>query len=345
MVLRLVILVAVVGLVVLLWANHNVAHPTPSTLDSTIHHEADDHSIPSIPIGVDIYGETVYKPLVGAGTWQYDNDTAYESVCKAFLAGYTMVDTAWGYKNQVGVGRAIRECWKRPRSELFVLTKIPGGLTAAETKAAHLDNLRQLQLGYVDHLMTHFPADWSVSPDRATPERRQEEWKALQEIYQTGEARSIGVSHYCPQHINDVLQVADIVKPSLNQVEYHVGAGDVDGVRAVCQKNNITFMSFSPLCGPCEYEAKDSLITGDLVTGIAQHYNNVSGSQVALRFIVQQALEEPGSFMGGVIPKSNNLQHMILNRDIFRFQLSAEHMEELRAAAKPAAEAGDCDVP
>ena len=67
-------------------------------------------------------------PLIGAGTWQYNDTVAYESVCKAFEAGYTFVDTALGYGNQGGVGRAIKDCWKGSRDELFVMTKIPGGL-------------------------------------------------------------------------------------------------------------------------------------------------------------------------------------------------------------------------
>ena len=77
-------------------------------------------------IGVNATGDPVYMPLLGAGTWQYDDDEAYESLCKAFGAGYTFVDTAYGYKNQKGVGRAIRDCWKGNREDLFVLTKIPG---------------------------------------------------------------------------------------------------------------------------------------------------------------------------------------------------------------------------
>ena len=65
-------------------------------------------------------------PLIGAGTWQYNITTAYDSVCQAFGAGYTFVDTAYGYKNQQGVGRAIKDCWKGNRTDLFVMTKIPG---------------------------------------------------------------------------------------------------------------------------------------------------------------------------------------------------------------------------
>jgi diketogulonate reductase-like aldo/keto reductase len=138
----------------------------------------------------------------------------------------------------------------------------------------------------------------------------------------------------------DIIDVADIF-PSINQVEYHVGSQDIDDVREACRLYGITFMSFSPLCGPCEYEPDDSLIHGKLVSEIATHYQhngkNVTGSQVALRYIVQQGIP--------VIPKSNSATHIESNKDIFDFELSSDDMKQLAAATKPAAEAGDCDVP
>jgi len=300
-------------------------------------------TIPTRLIAHDVHGLPVRMPMVGAGTWLYNDTIAYQSLCKAFSAGITFVDTALGYKNQKGVGKAIRDCYQGRRDDLFVLTKIPGGLTAMETHASHHENMFELNLEYVDHLMTHFPADWDVSEDKASKQMRQEEWRALEEIYYSGKARSIGVSHYCPQHIQDILEIAT-VPITLNQVEYHVGSQDVDGVIETCRQHNITFMSFSPLCGPCQIDdPKDSLVTGDLVTSIGKKHG-VSGSQVSLRFIVQQAMEA-GSPFGGVIPKSNNMEHIQKNIDIFSFKLSDEEMDQLKKATVPAAEGGDCDVP
>jgi diketogulonate reductase-like aldo/keto reductase len=289
--------------------------------------------IPFATIGSDIHGNAVELPLIGAGTWQYNNTITYQSVCQAFEAGYTFVDTALGYGNQKGVGLAIRDCWQGKRDDLFVMTKIPGGLNASQVLGAHHQNLLELGLEYVDHLMTHFPADWKETV--SSPAARQEEWLALEAIYYSGQARSIGVSHYCEQHLNDIMEVASIV-PSINQVEYHVGSQDIDHVMEYCDRLDITFMSFSPLCGPCDYEPEDSLIHGNLVSEIASKYN-VSGSQVALRYIVQQGIP--------VIPKSNSLEHIQSNLDIFGFLLSDEDMARLSAATKPEAQDGDCDVP
>lgn len=296
-------------------------------------------NVASKQIGVDVHGLPVVLPLVGAGTWQYNDTIAYQSLCKSFGAGYHLVDTALGYKNQKGVGKAIRDCWQGRRQDLFVMTKVPGGLSGRETRAAHHQNMFELDLEYVDHLMVHYPADWEAT--KASKAHRQDEWRALEEIYYSGKARSIGVSHYCTQHIEDILEIAT-VPISVNQIEYHVGSQDVDTVIDTCTKNNITFMPFSPLCGPCEFQPEDSLISGQLVSSIGKQYNK-TGSQVALRFIVQQALE-PGNPMGAVIPKSNNIDHIKSNMDLFDFELSTSDMSKLRQATQPAAEKGDCDV-
>ena len=203
----------------------------------------------------------------------------------------------------------------------------------------HKSNLEQLGLDYVDHLMTHFPSDWEQT--NASPEARQEEWLALEAIYYSGEARTIGISHYCSRHILDVIMVATVT-PAVNQIEYHIGSRDVDNVMETCSDLGITFMSFSALCGPCEYDPEDSLIDGSLVEGVAKRYTHgddgsaVVGSQVSLRYVVQQGIP--------VIPKSGSMSHILSNLQIFDFELSDADMELLGGATKPAPEAGDCQV-
>jgi diketogulonate reductase-like aldo/keto reductase len=229
----------------------------------------------------------------------------------------------------------------------IIRTKIPGGLTHQQALGAHHQNMFELNLEYVDHLMIHYPADWGATPEASNKARRQEEWQALEDISYSGKARSIGISHYCTSHISDIMEIATVT-PSINQVEYHVGSQDVDSVMDTCRQYGITFISFSPLCGPCQYqdEKRDSLINGNLVTEIGKKHG-VSGSQVSLRFIVQQALEEDddSSVMGAVIPKSNNMEHIRSNMDLFSFQLDDDDMDRLRKATKPEAEGGDCNVP
>jgi diketogulonate reductase-like aldo/keto reductase len=301
--------------------------------------------VPTVVLGVDWQKQDVKLPVVGAGTWEYNSTEAYSSLCSAFKLGYQMVDTANMYGNQVGVGKAIKDCWTRPRSELFVMTKVPGGLGAAGVAAAHKQNLAELQLDYVDHLMTHFPSAFPLANGtipNASKASRQEEWRALEAIYATGEARSIGVSHYCSQHIEDVMEIAT-VKPSVDQIEYHVGSGDVDAVMPTLDKYGIHFMSFSPLCGPCNNTKQNNLINGDLVSEIAAQYPGVTGAQVSLRFIVQQALTKPN--FAGVIPKSDDVYHLAGNIDLFEFELSDADMARLHAATEPKPTPGDCQIP
>ena len=301
--------------------------------------------VPKITIGRDINGDEVVLPLVGVGTGSHENSTsAYQSVCLAFGVGYDFVDTAYNYHNEEGVGKAIRDCYTKDRKDLFVMTKVPGGLKADEVYAAHKQNLMELGLEYVDHLMFHFPSAWHDN-DASSPssQLRQEGWLALEEIYKSGEARSIGFSHYCPQHIHDIMEVATIT-PSINQVECHIGSGDSDHVRQTCKDYGITFMSYSPLCGNCKYEPEDSLISGKLVTEIASHYKHnttgesTSGSQVSLRFVVQQSIP--------IIPRSLSKDHLISNLNIFDFELSDDDMKTLSEATEPGPHSlRDCEVP
>jgi len=100
-------------------------------------------------------------------------------------------------------------------------------------------------------MLVHYPATWTGEGGKAM---RQATWKALEAAVAKKQARAIGVSHYCRQHVEDVLEIAKI-KPAINQVEYHVGMG-TEGANATddkvwLQEHGITFQSFSPLCGPC----------------------------------------------------------------------------------------------
>ena len=138
-------------------------------------------------------------------------------------------------------------------------------------------------------MLAHFPATWGGVGGKAA---RQSEWKALEDFHKAGKARAIGVSHYCKQHVEDILEIAT-VPPALNQVEYHIGMGTAgpDGTddKTWMEAHNITYMGFSPLCGPCGDKYHLELITGDLVTGIGKKHGK-TGAQVALRWQVQQNL-------------------------------------------------------
>ena len=179
----------------------------------------------AMPLADSVRLSTGYDmPLVGIGTWQYNDSRAYDAVYNAVKVGYRPIDTALGYNNQVGVGKAIAQAltdFHLLREDLFIVSKIPGGLNASATEAATSLALQQLfpgdKAGYVDLMLTHFPATWSGGGGKAA---RQAEWKGLEAFVKGGGARSIGISHYCRKHLDDVLEIATI-KPAVNQVQYH----------------------------------------------------------------------------------------------------------------------------
>lgn len=292
----------------------------------------------------------VHLPMAGLGTWQYNSSVAEAAALTALKMGYVHIDTALGYDNQDGIARAIKSSG-RPRDSFFITSKIPGGLSEEDAASNLTLALSQLDLDYVDLMLTHFPATWTGEGGKAM---RQAQWRAMEQFVRAGKAKAIGVSHYCKSHVQDILEIATI-KPAVNQVQYHVGMGPLNpagsGDNATDYKEymssvGITYQSFSPLCGPCAGTDHLELITGELVTSIGKKYGK-SGPQVALKWQVQSGIP--------VIPKTSNPKHMAENIDLFSWTLSDGDMHALNAATKPMVAgdmgpagvpvSGDCPVP
>jgi len=293
---------------------------------------------PSVPMN-GLNGE-MKMPLVGLGTWQYKDSVAEQATLDAFKLGYRHVDTALGYGNQVGVGKALQTLKNGglEREQFFVTSKIPGGTDAATTRANLDKAMEQLQLDHVDLMLVHYPATWGGEGGAAM---RKEEWLAMEKWAKEGKAKAIGISHYCKSHVEDILSVAT-VPIALNQVMYHVGMGNSPDVatdyKDYMKSKGIVYMSFSTLCGPCDGDEPMELITGPLVTEIGRAHN-VTGPQVALKWAVQQGIP--------VVPKSSNPKHLAQDFDLFSFTLSDDEMARLTAATTPATGAdnsGDCGV-
>jgi len=287
--------------------------------------------------------------MMGLGTWQYNSTVAGAAVAAALEMGYTNVDTAFDYENQVGIGNALMSSSRKRRS-YFITTKIPGGLNASTAESNFGSSLMDLQTPYVDLLLVHFPAtmDAAASGGKAG---RQALWKVMEEFYFSGRARAIGVSHYCQRHLEDIFEIAS-VRPMVNQVQYHVGMGapTTDGPNATDDKtfdpkHGVTYQGFSPLCGPC---GTTELIDGKLVTDIAAKYKSgidgsaITGAQVSLKWQVQLGVP--------VIPKTKEVKFLRQNMDLFSWKLGPEDMATLSAATSPAVAggpagtSGDCSI-
>lgn len=300
--------------------------------------------VPTINIapGVDM-------PMVGIGTWQYNDTVAGDAVAKALEIGYTAIDTAFVYGNGVGVGNAIKNYLAKsgtPRSKLFVTSKVMTGVPGAGNLSMYdlaIKNLADMQLDYVDLMLLHFPCAPTATACGGGAELRQQQWKSIEGLVKDKKARAIGVSHYCKRQMEDIFKVMSI-KPAVNQVQYHVGMGTA-GVNATDYKawtssQGIVYQSFSPLCGPC---GTKELIDGPLVTGIGKNHNK-TGAQVSLKWQVQSGIP--------VIPKTDNPTHLLENIDLFGWKLTDEEMNLLNTATSPPVgggpgptDSGDCGIP
>jgi diketogulonate reductase-like aldo/keto reductase len=282
----------------------------------------------------------VHMPMAGLGTWEYNNTVAEAAVKMALVYGTRSIDTASVYDNQEGVGAGVKSSGV-PRKEIFLTTKVLPGLGEEGTVANHEDNLKKLGMEYVDLLLTHMSCSFDVEDPQHSPlcnkTDRQATWRGLERIYHAGKARAIGVSHFCQQHMDDVLEIAT-VPLAVNQQEWHVGMGpDPQGVVSYCDAHGITYQSFMPLCNP-KYCNSTELYDGKLVTDIGKAHGKV-GPQVALKWLV-----ESGS---PVIPKTSNPDHLAEDMDLFSWDLTKAEFERLSSATSPPSVepvADDCKI-
>lgn len=288
----------------------------------------------------------VHMPMVGLGTWDYNSSVAEGAVYMALEHGVRHINIARGFgltDNQEGIAAALKRS-SVARDEIFISTKVPGGLGFQGTLMAHDNgNLRPLDMEYVDLLVADFPCIYnSGTLAHCSKHERQETWRALEYLVNTGKARAIGVAHYCQQHIEDVLENATL-PIAVNQQEWHVGMGpDPNGMQSFCKDRGITYTAFSPLCGKCDGHDTE-LITGELVTNIGKAHGK-TGAQVALKWLVQNG--------SPIFPKTSNPSHVMDDIDLFSWDLTDTEMDQLSAATSPPSEGTlvdgtvkfDCDI-
>jgi diketogulonate reductase-like aldo/keto reductase len=244
----------------------------------------------------------VKMPWFGLGVFKVqDGDEVVQSVKAALKAGYKSIDTAAVYKNEEGVGLAIKEAGV-PREELFVTTKVWNSDQGYESAIQAFEtSLEKLGLEYIDLYLIHWPVKGKYK----------ETWKALETLYKEKKVRAIGVSNFHIHHLEDLLQDAEI-KPMVNQVELHPLLNQAE-LRDFCKKQEIQIEAWSPL-------AQGELLENAPLKEIAAKYSK-SAAQVILRWDLQNEIV--------TIPKSVKEHRIIENADIFDFELSAEDMDKI----------------
>ncbi|MEN1938368.1 aldo/keto reductase [Paenibacillus sp. 102] len=246
----------------------------------------------------------VKMPWFGLGVFKVEDGTqVVDSVKTAIKNGYRSIDTAAVYKNEVGVGQAIRECGVS-REELFITSKVWNSDQGYEsTLQAFESTLQKLGLEYLDLYLVHWPVKGKYT----------ETWKALEKLYKDGRVRAIGVSNFQIHHLQDVLEIAEI-KPMINQVEYHPRLTQGE-LHSFCKEHTIQLEAWSPLM-------QGQLLDHSTLQEIATKYNK-STAQIILRWDLQNEVV--------TIPKSIKEHRIIENANIFDFELNAEDMKAIQS--------------
>ncbi|AXT84620.1 oxidoreductase [Aeromicrobium sp. A1-2] len=248
-------------------------------------------------------------PQLGFGVYQIPPEETKETTLAALEVGYRHIDTAQMYGNEQGVGEAVRASGL-DRSDVFVTSKLNNGFHAHDDAIKAFDtSLETLGFDHLDLFLIHWPLP-GIDVDFV------ETWQALEEIYRTGRAKSIGVSNFQPSHLRRLIQETQIV-PAVNQIEVHPYLAQED-LRAVDAEHGVATEAWSPI-------AQGLVLDNPTITGIASEQGKTA-AQVVLRWHIQR-----GDI---VFPKSVTRSRIEENFDLFDFELSDGDMGLITALDK-----------
>ncbi|HEX7063510.1 MAG TPA: aldo/keto reductase [Bacillales bacterium] len=244
----------------------------------------------------------VKMPWLGYGVYKVeDGEEVVNSVKAALEAGYRGIDTAAFYKNEAGVGRAIKESGI-PRDELFITTKVWNDRQGYEETLKSFEESREkLGLDVVDLFLVHWPVSGKYK----------DTWRALEKLYKDGAVRAIGVSNFKEHHLEDLMATSEIT-PMVNQVEFHPRLVQKDLLK-YCQERNIQLEAWGPLM-------RAKILDHPTLMGLAEKYGKTP-AQIVLRWELQLGVI--------TIPKSVHEKRIKENADVFDFELASEDMAKI----------------
>ena len=246
-----------------------------------------------------------YKmPLNGIGTYSLTGDTCYNAISSALDSGVRLIDTAYMYNNEEEVGRAIRDS-NVPREEIFVITKIYPTQYDNPEQAIEMA-LEKLDIGYIDMMLLHHPGEGDV-----------EAYKAMEKYVEQGKIRSLGLSNWYVEELEEFLPQVDIM-PALVQNEIHPYYQENDVIPYI-QSLGIVVQGWYPFGGRGHIS---ELLNDEVIIDIAKNHN-VSAAQVILRWNLQKGVV--------VIPGSSNPEHIKENTELYDFELTIDEMNRINA--------------
>ena len=254
-------------------------------------------------------------PAIGFGTWQIKNDIVKDACLTALKEGYRHIDTAKAYGNEKGVGESLKECGLT-REDVFITSKIPAEIKDYEdAKRCIRESLELLDTKYIDLMLIHAPRPWEEMANRNGHRYFKENievYRALEEAFEEGLLKSIGVSNFDIDDLNNIIK-NNKIKPMVNQICIFAGCTPTDLID-YCKNNNILVEAYSPL-------ATGRLFDKPLIIDMAKKYN-VSIAKLAIRYCYQLDTLP--------LPKSITPSRIKENLDIFDFEISEEDMKILK---------------
>ncbi|TYB00153.1 aldo/keto reductase [Lactobacillus sp. SL9-6] len=251
----------------------------------------------------------VTMPQLGLGVFQvWDPAETQQTVETALELGYRLIDTAAAYHNETAVGAALAAS-KVPREELFVTSKLwVQDMTYAGAQRGVRDSLAKLGLDYLDLYLIHQPIGDVYGA-----------WRALEELYEAGKIRAIGVSNFSPALLAAFTHF-NRIKPAVNQIPINVFQPQTAPVDYL-QANGIQPEAWGPFA-----EGRHDLFTNEVLTKIGQRYHKTP-AQVAIRWLIQRGVV--------VIPKSTHEQRLQENLEVFDFELLPADMVAITELEMP----------
>ena len=227
--------------------------------------------------------------------------------------GYRHVDTAQAYGNERGVGEGVRTSGIK-RDKIFITSKVAAEHKTYESAINSInETLQKMQLDYIDMMIIHSPQPWvevNKSDNRYFEENRNV-WRALEESVKSGKVKTIGVSNFLEQDIENILSQCNVV-PAVNQILAHISNTPLDLIK-YCESKNILLEAYSPI-------AHGEALKNESILKMAQKYN-VTTPQLCIKYDLQLGMV--------VLPKTDNPKHMKSNTEL-DFIISDEDMEILK---------------